>query len=146
MARRLGQARAKEAHTARFLDWGEMSRQVAHEIKNPLTPIKLSVQHLKRSYEDGRSDYREILESNVEQILTEIDRLTEISRVFARYGAPAEAAGPLEEVDIEAVVHETLALYRAGESGVTYIDQVDSGLPTVEERAGELKVVLHHLL
>jgi len=146
MARRLRRARAQEIRAARVLAWGEMSRQVAHEIKNPLTPIKLSVQHLKRSYEDGRSDYREILESNVEQILTEIDRLTEISRVFARYGAPAEAAGPLEEVDIEAVVHETLALYRAGESGVTYIDQVESGLPPVEARADELKEVLLNLL
>src|SRR5690606_40809300 len=43
-----------EVRSARVLAWGEMARQVAHEIKNPLTPIKLSVQHLRRAFADGR--------------------------------------------------------------------------------------------
>jgi two-component system, NtrC family, nitrogen regulation sensor histidine kinase NtrY len=53
MTRRLRRARAQELRTARILAWGEMARQVAHEIKNPLTPIKLSVQHIRRAYQDG---------------------------------------------------------------------------------------------
>jgi nitrogen fixation/metabolism regulation signal transduction histidine kinase len=146
MARRLRRARAQEVQAARVLAWGEMSRQVAHEIKNPLTPIKLSVQHLRRAYADGRSDYGEILESNVEQILTEIDRLTEIARVFSRYGAPAEAAGPLEAVAVAPVVNEALMLYRAGELGIQYRAELEEALPPVSARAGELKEVLLNLL
>lgn len=146
MVRRLRRARAQELRAARVLAWGEMSRQVAHEIKNPLTPIKLSVQHLRRAYADGRSDFREILELNVDQILTEIDRLTEISRLFSRYGAPAAAAGPLEAVDVAQVVREALLLYRAGESGIQYHAEVEEGLPPIRARGGELKEVLLNLL
>ena len=46
------------ARAQRVLAWGEMARQVAHEIKNPLTPIRLGVQHLKRAHRDGRVDLR----------------------------------------------------------------------------------------
>ncbi|HEX6940716.1 MAG TPA: HAMP domain-containing sensor histidine kinase [Longimicrobiales bacterium] len=145
MARRLRDARAKELHTARVLAWGEMSRQVAHEIKNPLTPIKLAVQHLRRAYKDGRPEFGGILETNVEQILTEIDRLTEIARAFSRYGAPPEAAGPVEDVDVAAAIHEALTLYRS-DTAVRFRVEVEEGLPRVRARAGELKEVLLNLL
>ncbi|HEX7117329.1 MAG TPA: HAMP domain-containing sensor histidine kinase [Longimicrobiales bacterium] len=145
MARRLREARAKELHTARVLAWGEMSRQVAHEIKNPLTPIKLAVQHLRRAYKDGRPEFGQILDANVEQILTEIDRLTEIARAFSRYGAPPEAAGPVEDVDVAASVREALTLYRS-DRAVRFHAEVEEDLPRVRARAGELKEVLLNLL
>src|SRR5690606_26854106 len=59
MVRQLRRARTRELRAERVLAWGEMSRQVAHEIKNPLTPIKLAVQHLRRAYGDGRHDFGE---------------------------------------------------------------------------------------
>jgi len=146
MVRRLRRARAQEVRTARVLAWGEMARQVAHEIKNPLTPIKLSVQHLRRARADRRPDFDRILDANVEQILREIDRLTEIARAFSRYGAPPEAAGPIEEVDAGAVVSEVLTLYRAGETVVRYTSTIEPDLPPVLARPGELKEVLLNLL
>jgi signal transduction histidine kinase len=146
MVRRLREARAKELRTARVLAWGEMARQVAHEIKNPLTPIKLSVQHLRRAYADGHPAFGTILESNVDQILAEIDRLTEIARAFSRYGAPPEAAGPLEAVDVGTVIREALTLYRAGDSGIRYEGVIEEGLPRAVARAGELKEVILNLL
>ena len=146
MVRRLREARAREVHTARVLAWGEMSRQVAHEIKSPLTPIKLSVQHLRRAYRDGRQDFGEILDTNVEQILTEIDRLTEIARAFSRYGAPPESEGPIVPVDAGASIREALTLYRTGDAGVSYRAEIEEGLPPVMARAGELKEVLLNLL
>lgn len=146
MVRRLRRARARDMHTTRVLAWGEMSRQVAHEIKNPLTPIKLSVQHLRRAYKDGRTDFGQILDSNVEQILTEIDRLTEIARAFSRYGAPPEAAGPLEPVDVAGAIREALTLYRSGAEKIAYRSEIESGLPPVLARPGEVKEVLLNLL
>src|SRR5690606_4457136 len=146
MVRRLRKARTQEQRTARVLAWGEMARQVAHEIKNPLTPIKLSVQHLRRAHADGRPDFGEILNTNVEQILAEIDRLSEIARVFSRYGAPPEAAGPLEPVDVGAVIREALTLYRAGDARVEYRDSVEVGLPRARGRASELKEVILNLV
>ncbi len=146
MVRRLQRARAQELRTARVLAWGEMARQVAHEIKNPLTPIKLSVQHLRRAHADGRADFGDILERSVDQILIEIDRLTEIARAFSRYGAPGESAGPLEAVSVEAVAHEALTLYRTGDPQLRYDDDIEATLPAVLARSGELKEVILNLL
>ena len=103
------------ATAQRVLAWGEMARQVAHEIKNPLTPIRLGVQHLRRAYRDGRSDFGEILDRNVGRVLEEIDHLDEIARAFSRYGtAPSERA-PAVPVDVSAVVRDVVALERLGD-------------------------------
>ncbi|HEX6639964.1 MAG TPA: HAMP domain-containing sensor histidine kinase, partial [Thermoanaerobaculia bacterium] len=146
MIERLRQARSQEVRTARVLAWGEMARQVAHEIKNPLTPIRLSVQHMQRAYDDERPDFEQILDSNVEQILKEIDRLSEIARVFARYGAPAEAAGPLERVRLAPLLTDVARLYASGESEVTFHAFLEPGLPDVSARGDELKEVMINLL
>ena len=146
MTRRLRRARARELRSARVLAWGEMARQVAHEIKNPLTPIKLSVQHLRRAYRDRHPRFEEILDSNVDQILEEIDRLSEIARAFSRYGAPADAAGPVVPVSAPAVIRDALMLYRSGDRHVRYTDVVDPDLPMVLARPDELKEVLLNLV
>jgi signal transduction histidine kinase len=146
MTRRLRRARAQEVRTARILAWGEMARQVAHEIKNPLTPIKLSVQHIRRAYVDRRPDYDAILESNVDQILVEIDRLTEIARVFSRYGAPPESPGATEPVDVASVVREVLTLYQAPDRSVRYRCTIESSDTIAAARPAELREVLVNLL
>ncbi|TVR64427.1 MAG: HAMP domain-containing protein [Gemmatimonadales bacterium] len=136
-----------ELRTERILAWGEMARQVAHEVKNPLTPIKLGVQHVRRAWLDGRPDFDEILERNVEAILTEIDRLAGIAAGFSRFGAPEEATSqPLQPVDAAAVVEEVMGLYRAGEGPVSVELEPPSALPPVRARPGELKEVLVNLL
>ena len=86
------------AHAQRVLAWGEMARQVAHEIKNPLTPIRLGVQHLRRAR--GRPDFERVLDQNVTRILAEIDRLDEIARSFSRYGGAPEERAPAEPTDV----------------------------------------------
>lgn len=146
MTRRLRRARTQELRTARVLAWGEMARQIAHEIKNPLTPIKLAVQHVRRAYRDDRHDFGRILDENVDQVLTEIDRLTEIARAFSRYGAPDALAGPLAAVDVGTVVHEALTLYRAGDPNIRYREDVEPELPAAQARASELKEVILNLL
>jgi signal transduction histidine kinase len=123
-----------------------MARQVAHEIKNPLTPIKLSIQHIRRAYRDRRADFDPILESNVEQILTEIDRLTEIARAFSRYGAPEEEAGVTEPVDVAGVAREVLMLYRAPDRDVRYLLKVESPDTVAAARSSELREVIVNLL
>jgi signal transduction histidine kinase len=146
MTRRLRRARGRELRSARVLAWGEMARQVAHEIKNPLTPIKLSVQHLRRAYRDRHPQFATVLEGSVQEILREIDRLSEIARAFSRYGAPALAAGPLEAVDVGTIVREALTLYRTSDEPIRYESVLDPGLPRVHARSGELKEVLLNLL
>lgn len=136
------------ASAQRVLAWGEMARQVAHEIKNPLTPIRLGVQHLRRAYRDGRGDFSDILETNVGRVLEEIDHLDEIARAFSRYGtAPAEREPP-QLISLSETVRTVLALESLGESGVTW--SLDNALATDADQAwarvDELKEVLLNLL
>lgn len=136
------------ASAQRVLAWGEMARQVAHEIKNPLTPIRLGVQHLRRAYRDGRGDFSDILEKNVGRVLEEIDHLDEIARAFSRYGtAPAEREAP-QAVALGSVIRTVLALESLGDSGVswTFQNNVDDKTDVARARSDELKEVLLNLL
>src|SRR3989442_9057792 len=85
----------------RVLAWGEMARQVAHEIKNPLTPIRLAVQHLQRARADGVArDFDATLQDTAARILAEIDRLDAIARAFSRFASPQAEQLPLQPLDL----------------------------------------------
>jgi signal transduction histidine kinase len=115
LARDLELSRIEVARAERVLAWGEMARQVAHEIKNPLTPIRLGIQHLKRARSDPRVDYDTVLNENVRRILAEIDRLDEIARSFSRYGSAPADLPPAVPVDVAAVVKDVLGLEQMGD-------------------------------
>ena len=137
-----------ELQTERVLAWGEMARQVAHEVKNPLTPIKLSIQHIRRAREDRRTDFDDILVKNVDAILAEIERLAGIAQSFSKYGAPGgEDETPLGEVHLHEIVDDVMALYGGGSSTTALFEQeIALGLPPVRARGSELKEVLINLL
>jgi signal transduction histidine kinase/HAMP domain-containing protein len=133
------------ARAQRVLAWGEMARQVAHEIKNPLTPIRLGVQHLKRARSDSRVDFDKVLDQNVTRILGEIDRLDEIARSFSRYGtAPGERAAA-EPVDVDRVARGVVELETMGEGGVQWTVASDGPVMAVAV-ADELREVLLNVL
>ncbi len=142
------------ASAQRVLAWGEMARQVAHEIKNPLTPIRLGVQHMLRAYRDQRGDFGEILNTNVSRVLAEIDHLDEIARAFSRYGTAPEDRTPAVPVDVAAVVHDVIALERLGEDGEREAGvrwNIDAPEPGTEQvvalaQRDELKEVLLNVL
>jgi two-component system nitrogen regulation sensor histidine kinase NtrY len=129
----------------RVLAWGEMARQVAHEIKNPLTPMRLGVQHLRRVWQDGRDDFDTVLEETADRILGEIDRLDTIARAFSRFGAPAAAEEPLERLDLGPVAEEVVQLYRLAEEGTDVRLEVHAPA-WGDARRDEVKEVLVNLL
>lgn len=157
-ARRLGSSGARrgvvialddvtdELRAERVLAWGEMARQVAHEVKNPLTPIKLSIQHVRRAWDDGRPDFEDILIRNADAMLGEIDRLAEIAQSFSRFGAPGAQDVPLAAVDLETVIREVMVLYGGASSRILFAQDVEPDLPPVVARTAELKEVLVNLL
>jgi nitrogen fixation/metabolism regulation signal transduction histidine kinase len=129
----------------RVLAWGEMARQVAHEIKNPLTPMRLGLQHLRRVYRDRRADFDRTLEDTADRMLAEIDRLDTIARAFSRFAAPADEDLPLERVDLEGVVGEVVQLYRLAEAGCEVRLTCQPGAVGAA-RADEVKEVVVNLL
>ncbi|HET9948803.1 MAG TPA: ATP-binding protein [Longimicrobiales bacterium] len=135
-----------ELRAERVLAWGEMARQVAHEVKNPLTPIKLSIQHVRRAWEDRHPQFEQILIRNADAMLSEIDRLAGIAQSFSRFGAPGENAEPLTPVSVADVVGEVMALYGGSGAEVRFVEDVEPDLPPVVARGAELKEVLVNLL
>jgi len=137
---------------ARVLAWGEMARQVAHEIKNPLTPIRLGIQHLQRVRGGGKSQsatFEATLNETAERILAEIDRLDGIARAFSRFGAPPESAGeqvPLEPVDLAATAREVVQLYDLGGATKFEVRAGNGAPPPALARKDEVKEVLVNLL
>jgi two-component system, NtrC family, nitrogen regulation sensor histidine kinase NtrY len=129
LARDLELSRIEVARAERVLAWGEMARQIAHEIKNPLTPIRLGVQHLRRARSDPRVDYDQVLNENVRRILAEIDRLDEIARSFSRYGSAPADLPPAVAVDVAAIVKDVVALEQMGDRKVKWqLRGADRGL------------------
>ncbi len=138
-------ARDAQERVARIVAWGQMANQVAHEIKNPLTPMRLGVQHLRRVYHDGRTPIGPVLEDTTQRILSEIDRLDRIARSFSRFGAPASDRGPLEDVSLPRIAREVADLYRMGDEGAEIVVDADQG-GVAQGRSDEVKETLVNLL
>jgi two-component system, NtrC family, nitrogen regulation sensor histidine kinase NtrY len=134
------------ARAERVLAWGEMARQVAHEIKNPLTPMRLGMQHLRRARRDGRVDFDRVLEENTARVLAEIDRLDEIARAFSRYGMAPVEDGPPERVDVAAIARDVLELERMGSEAVAWESHIPDGPVLVAAQERELREVMLNLL
>jgi len=97
----LGDYRERLVLSERQAAWGQMARMVAHEIKNPLTPIAISVADLKRSFERDRDDFPEILDQAVKTVAAEVDALKRILQEFsdfARLPPPQPAPFRLSEL------------------------------------------------
>ncbi|MFI5279016.1 MAG: ATP-binding protein [Gemmatimonadales bacterium] len=128
----------------RVLAWGEMARQVAHEIKNPLTPIRLGIQHLLKVSREKPDEVASALTPTGERILAEIDRLDAIARTFSRFALPAAEGMPLETVDLRAAVGDVVRLYRMGEGKPRWEEKVTAGA-RAHARRDELVEVLVNL-
>jgi two-component system, NtrC family, nitrogen regulation sensor histidine kinase NtrY len=130
----------------RVLAWGEMARQVAHEIKNPLTPMRLGMQHLRRARHDPRVDFDAVLEENTKRMLAEIDRLDEIARAFSRYGTAPVNVAPAAQVDVAVVARDVLELERMGQTEVSWEGRIPAAPVLAAARDRELREVLLNLL
>jgi signal transduction histidine kinase len=112
MARDLKRQRAELERTNRLEAWAEMARQVAHEIKNPLTPIQLNAEHLRRVHADRGQPLGPILAECVETILAQVKLLRQIASEFSSF-ASSPTARP-SSVDVPELLHEIVDPYRIG--------------------------------
>ncbi|MBI1796414.1 MAG: HAMP domain-containing protein [Candidatus Eisenbacteria bacterium] len=109
MRRDLGAYRDRLRVTERHAAWSQMARQVAHEVANPLTPIAVSVADLKRSYDEQRPDFPEILDQASRTIADEVQSLRRLLRAFSELGRMPEPRP--ERCDLAALVADLGALY-----------------------------------
>ncbi len=130
MAAELKAQRAQLERTHRLEAWAEMARQVAHEIKNPLTPIQLSAEHLRRVHADRGEPLGDVVESCVTSILGQVRLLRRISAEFSSF-ASSPTAKPAP-VDVPELVASVIDPYRTGLAGrIEIVNHVVPPLPRV---------------
>jgi len=120
MAADLQRQRGELERTNRLEAWAEMARQVAHEIKNPLTPIQLNAEHLRRVHADRGEPLGPVVQECVATILTQVKLLRQISSEFSSFASSPTAKR--SEVDVTALIREVLDPYRQGLAGRIRLD------------------------
>jgi len=125
--------------------WGEVARRLAHEIKNPLTPIQLSAERLlmKLSGKVAASE-QTLLTKSVKTIVDQVDAMKRLVNEFRDYARLP--AAELQPVDLNTLVSEVLQLYASETSQVPVQMDLDPACPRVMGDAQQLRQVLHNLL
>lgn len=127
----------------RLQAWGEVARRLAHEIKNPLTPIQLSAERLQRRL-DGKlpEPEQQVLSKSVKTIVDQVDSMKRLVNEFRDFGRLP--AAELQPLDLNGLVQEVLHLYEAAETPITL--DLDASCPPVLGDAQQLRQVIHNLL
>lgn len=112
MTRDLRDARSQLRQTERVAAWQDIARSLAHELKNPLSPIRLSIETLRSAHERSPEDFDALFDESTRTILQEVDRLREIVDEFSRF---ARLPAPeLRELDLVSVVSQAASLHADG--------------------------------
>ncbi|GGB01175.1 sensor histidine kinase [Puia dinghuensis] len=114
MVRKLEESAAALAKSEREGAWREMARQVAHEIKNPLTPMKLSIQYLQKAIDNNSANVKEMAAGVARTLVEQIDHLSKIASDFAQF---ANIGNPKKEVfDLHEMLYSLVSLYETTEN------------------------------
>lgn len=124
--------------------WGEVARKLAHEIKNPLTPIQLSAQRIRKAYLKKAPEFEAILTECTGAIVQEVEALKNLVDEFAQF-ARLPAAN-LKPSSLHEVVEQALSLYDGLFAGVTITRRFASELPSVRLDPDQMKRVLINLV
>ncbi len=128
----------------KYAAWSEMARRLAHEIKNPLTPIQLAAERLERKLKTQVGpEGGAVLERSTHTIVQQVEALKTMVNAFSEY-ARLPKLQP-QPVDIGILIDEVLALYPP-DSGVEFQLDLDSGLPVLSADPLRLRQVLHNLI
>ena len=125
--------------------WGEVARRLAHEIKNPLTPIQLSAERLEMKL-TGKLGATEqaLLTKSVKTIVDQVDAMKRLVNEFRDYARLP--AAELKPVDLNALIHEVLQLYASENETVAIHTELDAKVPPIQGDAQQLRQVIHNLL
>ncbi|WP_197088548.1 sensor histidine kinase [Rufibacter radiotolerans] len=109
MLQKLEESKQELALREKEAAWKEMARQVAHEIKNPLTPMKLSLQYLRKAMQEGRSNLEELVEKISNTMITQIEVLSDIATSFSNFTSMPDLK--LETLELNGLVRKATDLH-----------------------------------
>jgi two-component system nitrogen regulation sensor histidine kinase NtrY len=128
----------------RMAAWREVARRIAHEIKNPLTPIQLSAQRLRRRYLDHFDTDDAVFDECTTMIIKQVDDLKTLVNEFSSF-ARMPASNPSIN-NLNDVLKEALVLYQEGHKEIDFQLQVDTSLPAFSLDQEQIKRVIINLL
>ncbi|RII29318.1 MAG: PAS domain-containing sensor histidine kinase [Geobacter sp.] len=128
----------------RMAAWREVARRIAHEIKNPLTPIQLSAQRLRKRYLSRFTDDEKVFDECTEMIIKSVDELKNLVNEFSNF-ARMPAIQP-DFNDLNDVIRETLTLYQEAHRGVRFVFTPDERLPQLKIDRVQIKRVVINML
>ena len=125
--------------------WGEVARRLAHEIKNPLTPIQLSAERLEMKL-TGKllAPEQALLTKSVKTIVDQVDALKRLVNEFRDYARLPTAE--LQPLDLNALITDVLHLYEADNASVPVLAELDPDCPPIQGDAQQLRQIVHNLV
>jgi two-component system nitrogen regulation sensor histidine kinase NtrY len=128
----------------RIAAWREVARRIAHEIKNPLTPIQLSIQRARKKYLEHSPDYSQVFLEATETITAQVEELKRLVDEFSRFARlPSINPAP---VDVQAIIEDALKLYRQHRKGIEFLTSFQASPLVINGDAEQLKRVFINLI
>jgi signal transduction histidine kinase len=149
MTHQLMEQRDRLLQAERVAAWRELARRLAHELKNPLFPLQITVENMKRAREQYPDQFEEVFQESTATLLTELSNLKQI---IGRFSDFAKMPPPeLQQVDLNEVVERAVGLYRAqlanpAHAAIVPKVELTPGLPAVEADPEQLERALGNLL
>jgi signal transduction histidine kinase len=149
MIRELSEQRERLVQTERVAAWRELARRLAHELKNPLFPLQLTVENLLRARQKSPDLFEEIFRESSSTLLAEISNLKEIIGRFSEFSKMPQPR--FQKVDLNEVVQGAMRLFQAqlqspGRPGITCKLSLDEHLPTIAADADLLHRAISNLV
>jgi signal transduction histidine kinase len=146
MTAELRTSRERLLQTERVAAWREMARRLAHELKNPLFPIQLSIETLRKAWDEpgDRERFQALFRESSDTVLDELQSLRRIIDEFSEFARMPRPE--LKPVDVGAVIEQVLALYQARAAGVAMEKDIAPGLGTVSADRALLARALGNLV
>lgn len=142
MTRDLRNAQEQLRQTERIAAWQDIAKRLAHELKNPLSPIRLSIETLRKAHARSHDDFDALFDESTKTILQEVERLQHIVNEFSRFARlPAPT---LRETDLREIVPQAVSLYVPGEVAVSA--ELPGHPVRAQVDAEQITQVLHNLL
>jgi nitrogen fixation/metabolism regulation signal transduction histidine kinase len=125
--------------------WGEVARRLAHEIKNPLTPIQLSAERMRRKYLHTMDEEEaQVLDRATHTIVQQVEAMKEMVNAFSDYARAPDM--DITRFDLDKLAHEIVDLYRTQASDIELILTSDPTMPLVDGDMGRIRQILHNLI
>lgn len=149
MTHQLVEQKQRIIQTERVAAWRELARRLAHELKNPLFPLQITVENLQRVRERSPEEFEEVFRESTATLLSELDNL---KAIIGRFSDFAKMPAPqLETVDVNEIARDVLRLFAAqfnapGKPPIESRLELDADLPKVEADPEQLRRALRNLI